>query len=141
MAETPCDDHDNTDPYGSNDFLPLVPIMVDRNNTILWLWGPSERDSQHGVLTGPSFTAENKENSSNEASTLQNVPKSKTNFTNMLEKGTTQLVLSVEATTTHNFIILAMAATAASIVLQTRCPRGIFHLFHLLSHIICLSVK
>jgi hypothetical protein len=91
MAKTPCNNHDNTDPSGSNFFPPLVPIMVSRNNTILWLWGPSESDSQQGVVTGPSFTAENdNENSSDVASTLQNVMQSKTNLTNVLEKGTTQ---------------------------------------------------
>jgi hypothetical protein len=118
MVETPFDDHDSTDPNGSNDFPPLVPIMVDRNNTILWLWGLSESDFQQGVVTGPSFAAENnKENSSIEASTLQNVMKCNTNLTNMLEKGTTQTDLSVEGATTNNFNILAMAATAASLML------------------------
>ena len=118
MVETPCDDHDNTDPNGSNDFPPLAPIMVDRNNTILWLRSPSESDSQRGVVTGPSFTAENnKENSSIEASTLQNVTTSNTNLTNVLEKGTTQTDLSVEAAITNNLNILAMVGTAASMVL------------------------
>ena len=68
MAETPCDNHDNTDPSGSNVFPPLVPIMANR------LQGPSESDSQQGVVTGPSVTAENNnKNSSDVASTLQNV--------------------------------------------------------------------
>ncbi len=84
----------------------------------MWLRGPSESDSQQGVVTRPSFTAENdKENSSNEVSTLQNVTKSKTNLSTMLEKGTTQTDLSVEAAATNNINILAMAATAASMEL------------------------
>ncbi len=141
MVSTPCDGHDNTDPNGSNDFLPLVPIMVDRNNTIRWLSSPSESDSQHGAVTGPSFSAENdKEKSSNEASTLQNVMRSNTNLANMLEEITKQPDLSVEATTTTNFNILPMAATQHAWC-SRRCPRGFSHLFHLLPHRICLSVK
>ena len=62
---TPCDDHDNTDPNGSNDFPPLAPIMVDRNNTILWLQDPSRSDSHHVEVRGSTATSENdKENSS-----------------------------------------------------------------------------
>jgi hypothetical protein len=92
--------------------------MANRNNTILWLQGPSESDSQQGVVTGQSVTAENNnENSSDVASTLQNVTRSKTNLTYVLEKGTTQTNLSVEVATTNNFNILAMAATAATMVL------------------------
>jgi hypothetical protein len=61
-VETPCDNHDNiTDSNGSNDFPPLVSIIVDRNNTILWLWGPSESDSQHGVVSGPYLAGDKDE--------------------------------------------------------------------------------
>ena len=100
--------------------------MVDKNNTIRWLSVPSESDSQHGAVAGPSFSAENdKENSSNEASTLQNAMRSDTNLANMLEESTKQPDLSVEATTTTNFNILPMAATAARMVLPT-VPERLF---------------
>jgi hypothetical protein len=124
MAETPCDDHDNTDPNGSNDLPPLVPIMVDGNNTILWLQGPSQSDSLHGVVTGPSFSAEeDKENCSYEAVTTKNSTINNINQTNLLESASRQLDLSGEVQSTTNFNILAMAATAASMVLPTAPSR------------------
>ena len=114
MAETPCDDHENTDPNGSNNFPPLVPIMVDRNNTILWLRGPSESVSQHGVVSGPSLAGdEDKENSVTiENSTLNNINQS----INLSESISRQLDLSGEVQSTTNFNILALAASAASMV-------------------------
>jgi hypothetical protein len=87
--------------------------MVDKNNTIRWLSVPSESDSQHGAVAGPSFSAENdKENSSNEASTLQNAMRSDTNLANMLEESTKQPDLSVVATTTSTWAMVQMGSWA-----------------------------
>jgi hypothetical protein len=96
--------------------------MVDRINTILWLQGPSESVSQHGVVSRPSLAAnEDKENGvTTENGTLNNINQQ----INLLGSVSRQLDLSGEVQSTTNFNILALAASAASIVHPT--PRVTF---------------
>jgi hypothetical protein len=72
MTETPCHGHKNANSNESNDFHPLAPIMVSRNDAIRWCQGPSQISSQHRITAVSIVVAEeDKENERNVAATSQ----------------------------------------------------------------------